>query len=107
MTDAFNEPDVLSPLTQEEIDRAEELGDDENMEYLPYAYRMYAANQNADNAYRIAATLKNLFQYRMSIVWFEKTIELDPEDWKQLEFLFMCISNVKNSKNLYRLQNVY
>lgn len=82
LTDAFNEPDVLSPLTQEEIDRAEELGDDENMEYLPYAYRMYAANQNADNAYRIAATLKNLFQYRMSIVWFEKTIELDPEDWE-------------------------
>ena len=43
---------------------------------------MYECEKNAGNAYRIAATLNNLFQYRMSIPWYEKNIELDPTDWE-------------------------
>ena len=41
---------------------------------------MYANNPTADNAYAIAISLNNCYQYSMAIPWFEKTIELDPED---------------------------
>lgn len=81
LTSEFEKPEDLRPLSEEEFRYAEELGDEENKEYLPYAYRMYAAEPSADNAYRIAATLKNLFQYKKSISWYERTLELDPEDW--------------------------
>lgn len=87
LTNVFEEPDTLLPLTQEEIDRIENLNENENIEYLGYAYRMYASEQNADHAYKIAASLTNLFQYKMSIPWYEKTIELDSEDWETTEIL--------------------
>ncbi len=78
----YEAPEVMKPLNDAEKRTAEELGEDENMEYLPFAYRQYEFEPNADNAYRIAATLKNLFQYKKSIPWFEKTVEYDPDDWE-------------------------
>lgn len=82
LTEEFEPPHEMKPLSDEEISRAEELGEDEDLTYLPYAYRMYVQEPNADNAYKIATTLKNLFQYSKSIQWYEKTLELDPEDWE-------------------------
>ena len=41
---------------------------------------MYANDPTADNAYAVAMSLNNCYQYSMSIPWFEKTVELDPED---------------------------
>lgn len=41
---------------------------------------MFAAEQTADNAFRVAGTLRNLFQYKKSVLWYEKTLELDPND---------------------------
>ena len=80
LTDEFIEPAELLPLSREEECRAEKLGDDEDIEFLALAYRMYANAPSADNAFKVAATLKNLFQYKLSIPWFEKVIELDPDD---------------------------
>lgn len=78
---AFEQPKVLNPLTEEEVEYAENLGEEECTEFLPYAYRMYASEPSPDNAYRIATTLRNLFQYKRAVFWYEKTLELDPEDW--------------------------
>ena len=74
LNNVFEQPEDLSPLSKEEWDYVQELGDEGNdIEYLPYAYRMYAEEPSADNAYQIAVSLKNLFQYKMSIPWYEKT----------------------------------
>lgn len=81
LPEEFLAPTVLPPLCKEEVQRMESLGADEYKEYLSFAYRMYANNPSADNAFQIAACLTNLFQYSMSIPWYEKTIALDPEDW--------------------------
>ena len=80
LTEKFMQPESLKPLTKEEERFIKEMDDDDFMEFLPYAYRKYAYDQSADNAYNIAACLQNLFQYKMAIPWYEKTIELDPND---------------------------
>ncbi len=79
----FEQPEDLSPLSEEELDYIEDLRDEGNdREYLPYTYRMYANEPTADNAYAIADTLRNLFQYERAIPWYEKTLEMDPDDWE-------------------------
>ena len=80
LPERFMQPEPLKPLTKEEESLVKEMDDDDFMEFLPYAYRKYAYDQSADNAYNIAACLQNLFQYKMAIPWYEKTIELDPND---------------------------
>ena len=92
LDNVFKQPEDLSPLSKEEWDYVQELGDEGNdREYLPYAYRMYAEDPSADNAYQIAVALKNLFQYKMSIPWYEKTLELDPDDWETMGILaYVC-----------------
>ena len=81
LNDVFEQPENLIPLSKEELDYVESLGDEGNdKEYLPYAYRIYANEPSADTAYAVAVTLKNLFQYERSIPWYEKTLEMDSED---------------------------
>ena len=80
MTREFLDSGDKTPLTKQEEEYAKELTDDQNLEYLPFAYRMYANDPTADNAYAVAMSLNNCYQYSMSIPWFEKTVELDPED---------------------------
>ena len=80
LTKEFLDTGDKTPLTKEEEEYANELTDDQNLEYLPFGYRMYANNPTADNAYAIAISLNNCYQYSMAIPWFEKTVELDPED---------------------------
>lgn len=92
---SFIEPELLLPLTNEELERMEEMGDDEDMEYLSYAYRLYSSEPSADNAYKIAVTLRNLFQYKKAIPWYEKTIELDPTDWETMGILTYMYSQVE------------
>lgn len=82
LNDKFKQPEELKVLTEDELHYAENLSEGEDEEFLPYAYRMYANDPSADNAYQIASTLRNLFQYKMAIQWYEKTIELDSEDWE-------------------------
>ena len=57
------------------------------IEFLPYAYRLYAQESSADNAYAVATTLRNLFLDEKAIPWYEKTLELDPTDWETACFL--------------------
>ncbi len=80
LTKEFLDTGDKTPLTKEEEDYAKGLTDVQNLEYLPFGYRMYANNPTADNAYAIAISLNNCYQYSMAIPWFEKTVELDPED---------------------------
>ena len=80
LTKEFLDTGDKTPLTKEEEQYANELSDDQNLEYLPLGYRMYANNPTADNAYAIAISLNNCYQYSMAIPWFEKTVELDPDD---------------------------
>ena len=80
LTKEFLDTGDKTPLTKEEEQYANELSDDQNLEYLPFGYRMYANNPTADNAYAIAISLNNCYQYSMAIPWFEKTVELDPDD---------------------------
>jgi len=87
LTERFMQPELLKPLTKEENRRLKEIDDDNFMELLPFAYRIYAFDQSADNAYNIACCLHNLFQHRMAIPWYEKTIELDPNDKQVKETL--------------------
>lgn len=80
LTREFLDSGDKTPLTKQEEEYAKKLTDDQNLEYLPFGYRMYANDPSADNAYAIAISLNNCFQYSMAIPWFEKTVELDPED---------------------------
>ena len=82
LTSEFEEPKNLDPLTEAEWKKVEDIGEEEDKEFLPYTYRIYANEPNADNAYQIATTLRNLFQYKMSIPWDEKTLEFEPDDWE-------------------------
>ena len=87
LTEKFMQPESLKQLTKEEERLIKKMDDDSFMEFLPYAYRKYAFDQTADNAYNIAACLHNLFQYKMSIPWYEKTVELAPDDKQTKETL--------------------
>ena len=80
LTKEFLDTGDKTPLTKEEEEYANELTDDQNLEYLPFGYRIYANNPTADNAYAVAVALNNCYQYSMAIPWFEKTVELDPDD---------------------------
>lgn len=78
---AFLPPEDLSPLSDKEEKTYIAYPEDEhNLEILSMAYRVYHNQKNADNAYAIASTLANLYQYRLSLPWYEETMKLDPED---------------------------
>lgn len=81
LNEAFEEPADLKPLSENDLDYVESLSDEEDKEFLPFAYRMFAVEPTADNAYKVAGTLSNLYQYKKSIPWYEKVLELDPADW--------------------------
>lgn len=77
----FAMPDTLTPLSSKEERLYEEYSNDEaNLEILNMSYRLFHNNPSADTAYSVAATLAGLSQYRLSIPWYEKTLELDPTD---------------------------
>ena len=98
LTAEFMQPKDLRPLSKEEERRYQELGDDENMEYLSYSYRKFANEQTADNAYAIADSLSRLYQYKMSIPWDEKTIELDPGDYETMGALVYVYQQCREFK---------
>ena len=89
LTKEFAKPENMKPLTEEEekFFLSQEDEADIDTEYLSLAYRKYAQEKTADNAYCIAASLMSLYQFKMSLPWFEKTIELDPGDWGTRETL--------------------
>lgn len=82
LNDAFDRPIELFPLTAEELDKVKDIAAVSDMEFLPLAYRMYNNEPTADNAYNVGAVLSNMFQYKLSIPWYEKTVELDSADWE-------------------------
>ena len=79
-TSEFLDPGDTSPLTPEEQDYVETLCDDQEKEFLPYGYRIYAQLKDADAAFCVAEALSSCFQYTLSLPWYRKVIELDPED---------------------------
>ena len=90
----FMEPiDITAPLTEKETALADEYYDDsEYIKFLPLGYRAYTSNPTADNAYFIAAALKELHQYEKAIAWFSKVIELEGDSWdstSNLPYLYM------------------
>ena len=79
-TSEFLDPGETSPLTPEEEEYVNTLCDDQGKEFLPYGYRIYAQKKDADSAYDVAESLSSCFQYTLSLPWYRKVIELDPED---------------------------
>lgn len=79
-TSEFLDRGETSPLTPEEEDYVIALCDDQGKEFLPYGYRIYAQTKDADAAYHVAHALSSCFQYTLSLPWYRKVIELDPED---------------------------
>ena len=103
LTKKFLPPEPMKPLSKEEERKFKELGDDENLEYLSYSYRKFHYDQSADNAYGIAVSLLRLHQYKMALPWYEKTIELDPDDLQTKEtivYLYQQCEEFKKSKAL-------
>ena len=92
-TDFLEPVDVATPLTEKENALADEYYDDnEYVKFLPLGYRAYIHNPIADNAYFIAAALKELHQYEKAIEWFSKVIELEGDSWSvtsNLPYLYM------------------
>lgn len=91
------------PLSQTEREQMDSLDADEigeEMQYLHLAYRQYAAVPSAENAYLIAQSLTNLFQYRLSIPWYQKTLALDSENWNtavDLALIYLQCGKYKES----------
>lgn len=86
-TSEFVDTGDKTPLTPDEQEYVSRLSQDQNKEYLKYGYRIYANDMSADNAYAIASALYMCHQYNLSIPWYEKTIELDPDDFSTMEIL--------------------
>ena len=64
----FEQPKDLSTLSEDEWNYIEDLEDEGNdREYILYAYRIYVNEPSTDNAYAVAVTLRNLFQYEKAI----------------------------------------
>ena len=80
LTHEFLDTGNSEPLTKKEKEYVDSLTDDQFLEYLPFAYRMYANDPSADNAYGIATSLNYCYQYSLALPWYEKTVEIDPED---------------------------
>ena len=80
LTETFFQPDELSILTEKEISEYAAMEEETNHKTLGYAYRNYANNLDADAAYDVARSLMELFQFRLALPWFEKVVELDPND---------------------------
>ena len=76
----FLDPGDTSALTAEEAEYIKTLGEDQGKEYLPYGYREYAQKKDSDSAYYIAEALESCYQYKLALPWFEKVVELDPDD---------------------------
>lgn len=90
----FMEPaDISIPLTEKENALADEYyGENEYMKFLPLGYRAYTSDPTSDNAYFMAAAMKELHQYEKAIEWFSKVIELEGESWdstSNLPYLYM------------------
>jgi tetratricopeptide (TPR) repeat protein len=91
MTAEFMQPERLKPLTQKEEVIVYRKGKDihADLKYLYLAYRKYARDPDADNAYRIAVVLNKLLQFSLAIPWFEKVVRADPDDLTSKVFLMM------------------
>lgn len=85
--------DLYVPLTEKENELAAEYYDDsEYMKFLPLGYRAYTDNPTGDNAYYMAAAMKELHQYEHAIEWFTKVISLEGDSWdvtSNLPYLYM------------------
>lgn len=81
MTEEYMDHGNKEPLSSRELAYAEGLANEESKEFLPYGYRLFANEPSADNAYKIAASLNFCYQYSLALPWYEKTVELDPDDY--------------------------
>ena len=93
LTKEFDPPTNMTPVTKEELDKVGDLDNLTDFEYLPIGYRLFEyQKQDADGAYLIGKALCNLHQYTKAINWFEKVLELDPEDWDTMGLLIYVYS---------------
>lgn len=79
-TEAFKEPADMEMLSAQELEEYQNSGEEANEKLLQYAYRGYHFYPGADVAFDIASSLKDLYQFALSVPWYEKVLELDPTD---------------------------
>lgn len=84
ITDDFLPPRDLSPLTAEEQEIYKASEDLSLIELLQLGYRNYENNKTAENAFDVADILAACYQYELAIPYYEKTLELDPDDFQTM-----------------------
>lgn len=88
LPEAFEPPTNMKPVTRAELDEIEDIDALSPLEYLPIGYRLYHEyGDDAEGAYTIAKALCDLHQYTKAVDWFEKVVELDPDDWESKAML--------------------
>lgn len=93
----FKEPDNLSvSLTDEEQKVADTYYyNSEYDKFLPLAYRSFYNTKLADDAFFIATALKELYQFKEAVTWYEKTLEIEGESWDLFSNLVYLYEQVK------------
>ena len=106
LTEVFRDSGNTIPFSPSELqitELEESLSEEQSFEILPYAYRLYEDSPSADNALRIARILDMCYQYSLAIMWYEKTVELDPYDLSTkgiLAYLYQQVERYENSTKL-------
>ncbi len=95
-------PNIGGPLTEKEENQANDYYNNGDYDlYLQLGYRSYNHKESADEAFFIAIALKELFQFKESINWFNKVIELEGETWDvvgNLAYLYEQVGNQKEAE---------
>ncbi|MBO5372913.1 MAG: tetratricopeptide repeat protein [Lachnospiraceae bacterium] len=83
LSDFFAESEAanikLSDKEKKEMDIYYDNG--EYDKYLSLGYKKFKATGSADDAFYIAAALKELYQFSQAIKWYEKVVEIEGESW--------------------------
>lgn len=99
----FKEPvNIGGPLTQQEEEEANNYYNKGDYDlYLQLGYRSFNYKESSDEAFFIAIALKELYQFKESIIWFNKVIELEGETWDvigNLSYLYEQVGDQKEAK---------
>ena len=103
LTSEFEQPADMEMLSESELEEYYNSGDEASIKFLRYAYRGYHFYPGADVAFDIASSLKDMNQFKLSVPWYEKVIELDPEDLNTkgtLVYLYQQCDDFEKSSTL-------
>lgn len=97
LDDFFAEPsNINEPLTEEEQKKADFYYDSGLYDdYLPLGYRSFATTKFTDDAFFIAASLRALHQFKRSVEWYEKVLQIEGDSWDVLTQLVYLYQQVK------------